>query len=299
VTINSTDVKLDRADDKLDGLDVMPRGHGDLPNADGHIPHAPPKTPRFSTSVSVVLPAYNEEEVIEPTVRHVAEVMAPLVSDFEIVVTNDGSKDRTGEILAALQTDPSLHLRVITHQKNQGYGAALASGFDAADHSLIFMTDGDKQFDVAELADLLPFMDAETDLVIGWRRKRADPFMRLVNAWGWKLLVNGLFGYTARDIDCAFKLFRREVWRSVVVHARGATFSAEFLIKARRLGFRVEERPVSHFPRTAGSATGAKPAVIVRAFRELFSLWQSLDQQLAADSRERPPLGRARRVLAS
>jgi glycosyltransferase involved in cell wall biosynthesis len=299
VTINQTDVRLDHADDTLNGLDAMSHGHGDRPNIDATIPQAPPKTPRFTTSVSVVLPAYNEQEVIEPTVRHVAAVMAPLVSDFEIVVTNDGSKDRTGEILAALQTDPSLHLRVITHPKNQGYGAALASGFDAADNSLIFMTDGDKQFDVAELAELLPFMDAETDLVIGWRRKRADPFMRLVNAWGWKQLVNGLFGYTARDIDCAFKLFRREVWRSVVVHARGATFSAEFLIKARRLGFRVVERPVSHFPRTAGSATGARPAVIVRAFKELFALWRTLDQQLAADSRERPPLGRARRVLAS
>jgi glycosyltransferase involved in cell wall biosynthesis len=256
-------------------------------------------SPRFYTSVSVVLPAYNEQEVIEPTVRHVAEVMTSLVSDFEIVVTNDGSKDRTGEILAELQQDRSLHLRVVTHARNQGYGAALASGFDAARSNLIFMTDGDKQFDVSELAGFIPAMDPETDLVIGWRRKRADPFMRLVNAWGWKQLVNGLFGYTAKDVDCAFKLFRREVWRSVVVHARGATFSAEFLIKARRLGFEVVELPVSHFPRTAGSATGAKPAVIVRAFRELFSLWRTLDQQLAADSRQRPPLGRARRALAS
>jgi glycosyltransferase involved in cell wall biosynthesis len=256
------------------------------------------RSPRFYTSVSVVLPAYNEQEVIEPTVRHVAEVMTSLVSDFEIVVTNDGSKDQTGEILAELQRDRSLHLRVVTHERNQGYGAALASGFDAAESSLIFMTDGDKQFDVTELAGFIPAMDPETDLVIGWRRKRADPFMRLVNAWGWKQLVNGLFGYTARDVDCAFKLFRREVWKSVVVHARGATFSAEFLIKARRLGFQVVELPVSHFPRTAGSATGARPAVIVRAFRELFTLWRTLDQQLAADSRERPPLGRARRALA-
>jgi glycosyltransferase involved in cell wall biosynthesis len=279
-----------------------------LPEADVQIDRPPAaamtdapavRSPRYYTSVSVVLPAYNEEEAIESTVRHVAEVMQDLVSDFEIVVTNDGSKDRTGEILGALQRDPSLHLRIVTHQRNRGYGAALASGFDAAESSLIFFTDGDKQFDVGELAGFIPAMDSETDLVIGWRRKRADPFMRLVNARGWKLLVNGLFGYTARDIDCAFKLFRREVWRSVVVHAHGATFSAEFLIKARRLGFQVRELPVSHYPRSVGSATGAKPAVIARAFRELFSLWRSLDHQLAEDSRERPPLGRARRVLAN
>lgn len=271
----------------------------DLPPR-GAVADAPPgRPPRFYTSVSVVLPAYNEEEAIESTVRHVAEVMQALVSDFEIVVTNDGSKDRTGQILEALQRDRSLHLRVVTHPRNRGYGAALASGFDAAESGLIFMTDGDKQFDVAELAGFIPAMDAETDLVVGWRRKRADPFMRLVNAWGWKQLVNGLFGYTARDVDCAFKLFRREVWRSVVVHARGATFSAEFLVKARRLGFQVKELPVSHYPRTVGSATGARPAVIVRAFRELFALWRSLDRQLEADSRARPPLGRARHVAAS
>jgi glycosyltransferase involved in cell wall biosynthesis len=251
---------------------------------------------RFPTSISVVLPAYNEEAVIERTVRHVAEVMERIVSDFEIVVTDDGSADRTGEILAALRCDPSLHLRLVTHERNRGYGAALASGFDAAQKSLIFMTDGDKQFDVAELAGFLPAMGPDTDLVIGWRRERADPFMRLVNAWGWKQLVNGLFGYTARDVDCAFKLFRREVWRSVTVHARGATFSAEFVIKARRLGFQVAELPVSHFPRTAGSATGARPAVIARAFCELFSLWCTLDRQLAADAREGPPLAPAHRA---
>ncbi len=123
--------------------------------------------------------------------------------------------------------------------------------------------------------------------MIGWRHRRADSRLRLLNAWGWKLLVNALFGYTARDVDCAFKLFRRRVWGSLTVHARGATFSAEFLIKARRLGFRVKERPVSHFPRIAGTATGAKPAVILRAFKELYQLRRNLDRELAEDQRAR------------
>src|SRR5262245_7419195 len=132
---------------------------------------APSPQPR---GVSVVLPAYNEEAVIERTVRHVAQVLARLSDDFEIVVTNDGSADRTGAILAELASEPDLHLRVVTHAVNRGYGAALASGFDAARKELVFLTDGDKQFDVGELAGFLPAMDDQTDLVIGWRRQRAD-----------------------------------------------------------------------------------------------------------------------------
>ena len=243
-------------------------------------------------SISAVLPAYNEGAIIERTVRHVAGVLRGLAHDFEVIVTNDGSRDDTGQVLAALQThEPDLHLRVVTHERNRGYGAALASGFDAARKELVFMTDGDKQFDVAELSQLLPAMDPQTDLVIGWRRNRADPPMRKLNALGWKLLVNLLFGYTARDVDCAFKLFRRRVWESMTVHARGATFSAEFLIKARRLGFHVKEMPVSHLPRTAGSPTGARLEVIVRAFVELFRLWRNLDRELNEDPRARTRTG--------
>jgi glycosyltransferase involved in cell wall biosynthesis len=244
--------------------------------------------PRTSLSISAVLPAYNEEAIIERTVRHVAGVLEGLATDFEVIVANDGSRDRTGRVLADLQQSaPELHLSVITHEHNRGYGAALASGFDAAHKDLIFLTDGDKQFDVAELSEFLPHMDGHTDLVIGWRRNRADPALRKLNALGWKTLVNLLFGYTARDVDCAFKLFRRRVWESMTVHARGATFSAEFLIKARRLGFHVEELPVTHFPRTAGSPTGARFDVIVRAFTELFRLWRDIDHELHADPRAR------------
>src|SRR5690242_16337196 len=138
-----------------------------------------------SYSLSAVLPAYNEEAIIERTVRHVASVLRGLVDDFEVIVTNDGSRDRTADVLRRLQeSEPVLHLRVVTHERNRGYGAALASGFDAASKDLIFLTDGDKQFDVAELKDFLPAMDAQTDLVIGWRRNRADPFMRKLNALG-------------------------------------------------------------------------------------------------------------------
>jgi glycosyltransferase involved in cell wall biosynthesis len=208
-------------------------------------------------SISAVLPAYNEEASIAATVRQVAAALSDLGREFEIIVTNDGSHDGTAATLTQLlDHEPELHLRVVTHPVNRGYGAALASGFDAASRDLVFMTD----------SRLLDAMDASTDMVIGWREKRADPPLRLLNARGWKLLVNGLFGYTAHDVDCAFKLFRRKVWTEMFVHARGATFSAEMLIKARRLGFTIREVPVSHLKRSAGSPTGARLSVIIRAF---------------------------------
>jgi glycosyltransferase involved in cell wall biosynthesis len=256
-----------------------------------------PSAQRTSSSISAVLPAYNEEAIIERTVRHVADVLSGLASDFEVIVTNDGSRDNTAAVLADLQRRaPDLHLLVVTHEHNRGYGAAVASGFDAAGKDLVFLTDGDKQFGVAELREFLPAMDGQTDLVIGWRRNRADPPLRKANALGWKLLVNLLFGYTARDVDCAFKLFRRRVWQSMTVNSRGATFSAEFLIKARRLGFHVKEQPVSHFPRTAGSPTGARPAVIVRAFVELFRLRRNLDRELHTDPRAQGRTGGGRGI---
>jgi glycosyltransferase involved in cell wall biosynthesis len=201
-------------------------------------------------SISAVLPAYNEEQVIAKSVAAMVETLEGLNADYEVIVVNDGSRDRTGAILTSARKE------------------------------LVFLTDGDKQFDVDEIRLLLPLLDG-ADLVIGWREHRADPPMRLLNAWGWKMLVNGMFGYTARDIDCAFKLFRRSILDRVEVYSRGATFSAEFLIKARRLGYVVREQPVSHFPRPAGVATGAKPSVIIRAFRELIRLRLTLDSDLA------------------
>jgi len=242
-----------------------------------------------AATVSAVIPAYNEEAVIEQTVRDIARVLRGLTADYEVIVVNDGSHDNTGQILARLtEVEPSLHLRVVTHERNYGYGAALASGFDAADLNLVFLTDGDRQFDVSELASFLAEMNADTDLIVGWRRQRADSALRLLNAWGWKMLVNAAFGYTARDVDCAFKLFRRRVWSSFRVYARGATFSAEFVIKARRHGFHVKELPVNHYPRRSGNPTGARPAVIARAFLELFRLRRRLDSELDRDLRSWP-----------
>lgn len=234
-------------------------------------------------SISAVLPAFNEEEVIAASVAAMVRTLETLGADYEVIVVNDGSRDKTAEIVTRLgQENP--RVRLVSHEQNQGYGAALWTGFTSATKDLVFLTDGDKQFDVDELADLLPMMDG-ADMAIGYRKPRADPFIRRLNGWGWNTIVTLLFGYTARDIDCAFKLFRRSILDRVEVYARGATFSAEFLVKARRLGYVLRERPVSHYPRPAGQATGAKPAVILRAFRELLRLRLSLEADLARSAR--------------
>ncbi len=230
-------------------------------------------------SISAVLPAYNEEEVIADSVAAMVATLESLGADYEVIVVDDGSRDRTAEIVERLgRANP--RVRVVSHAQNQGYGAALWTGFTSATKELVFLTDGDKQFDVAELREFLPLLDG-ADLAIGYRAPRADPFIRRLNGWGWNAIVGLLFGYTARDVDCAFKVFRRRILDRVDVRATGATFSAEFLIKARRLGYVVRERPASHYPRPAGQATGAKPAVILRAFRELFRLRLSLESELA------------------
>ena len=240
-------------------------------------------------SISAVLPAYNEEEVIADSVAAMVVTFESLAADYEVIVVNDGSRDRTAAIVEDIGAR-NPRVRVVSHPRNRGYGAALWTGFTSATKDLVFLTDGDKQFDVAELADFLPLLDG-ADMVIGYREPRADPFIRRLNGWGWNTIVTLLFGYTARDVDCAFKLFRRSLLDRVDVRATGATFSAEFLIKARRLGYVIRERNASHYPRGAGQATGARPAVILRAFRELFRLRLSLDQELARTPKARKAAG--------
>jgi glycosyltransferase involved in cell wall biosynthesis len=236
--------------------------------------------------LSVVLPAYNEEANVAATVAEAVAVLRRLGLDYEVIVVDDGSRDATAAIVQRLAAEDP-RIRLVQHERNQGYGAALASGFAAARGELIFLTDADKQFDLAEIELLLPHI-RHADLVIGHRAPRRDPFVRRLFGWGWNMLVNLVFGYTARDVDCAFKLFRRRVLDDVKVASRGAMFSAELLIRARQAGYVVHEVAVSHRPRRAGRPTGAKPAVIARAFRDLVRFrWQLLRESLQARARAR------------
>lgn len=219
-------------------------------------------------SLSVVLPVYNEEEVIASTVEDVLEVVNEWCKDFEIILVNDGSTDRSGYILAAL-SEATPRIRVITHERNQGYGASLADGFAAASKELTFFMDSDGQFAADDLPQLLAFID-DYDAVIGYRIYRQDTWLRKLNAWGWKKLIGGVLDIHVRDIDCAFKLWRTEFLHQYAPETRGAMINAELLYKLTRAGYSYREVGVRHLPREAGKATGANPKVIVRAFRELF-----------------------------
>jgi glycosyltransferase involved in cell wall biosynthesis len=223
-------------------------------------------------SISVVLPAYNEAKNIEPVVAEATQALEPLVDDFEIVVVNDGSKDGTGAVTRELMASHP-HLRLVEHEVNRGFGAAVFSGFTSATKEWIFYADADRQFVLDELSRFLPHT-TDYDLIAGYRAPRRDPFLRVLYGKGWSFLCTLLFGYTVRDVDCGFKLLRREIIQQVgpQIRSRGATFSIDWLARAKRAGFRFAEVPVTHRPRVAGSQTGANLGVITRAFRELVQL---------------------------
>jgi glycosyltransferase involved in cell wall biosynthesis len=231
-------------------------------------------------SLSIVLPAYNEEPNVAAAVQAVAEVAQTLGRDYEILVVNDGSRDNTGQIVRDLEPQIS-GLRLVEHYPNRGYGGALKAGFDAATKDLIAFVPADNQFVFGEVDGLLEKLDTENaDIVCGYRHDRQDPFIRRLNALGWNTAVRTLFGYLSRDIDCGFKLFRREVLDRVHIESDGAMIDTEFLAGAKARGLRIAEVPVTHLPRTAGEPTGANLAVIVKAFRDLLRFRIRLTREL-------------------
>jgi len=225
-------------------------------------------------SISAFFPAYNEEANVAAMVERLTAVLSQLADDYEIIVVNDGSRDRTAEVADGIAAaDP--HVRVVHHGQNRGYGGALKSGFAASQKAYVFFTDGDGQFDVAEIANLLPYIP-QYDVVIGYRIDRAEGGLRRLNAGAWNLLVRRLFGIPSRDVDCAFKLFDRRVFDVVHPEAEGAMISTEILARTVRAGFRVTEVGVHHYARRHGTPTGANPLVIARAFYELFRLYRRI-----------------------
>ena len=223
-------------------------------------------------SISLVMPAHNEAENIEPVVTEAVPALAAVSNDFEIIVVDDGSKDDTAGVTRRLmETEP--HLRLVQHPVNKGFGAAVLTGFTSATKDWILYTDADRQFVLAELASLIPYTD-KADLIAGYRAPRRDPFLRVLYGKGWSMLCTLFFGYTVRDVDCGFKLLRRKIIDQLAdkIGSRGATFSIEWLVRAKRAGYRFVELPVTHRPRVAGSQSGARLSVITRAFRELFRL---------------------------
>src|SRR2546425_506196 len=221
-------------------------------------------------SLSVIFPAFNEEANIRAVVEDAYRTIPKLAPIFEIIVVNDGSKDRTGEICDQLGEELP-NVRVVRHAGNRGYGAALKSGIKLARYDLIFFTDSDRQFDLKEVATLLEQTDAY-DIVAGYRARRQDPPHRLLFAWGWNVLVRLVLGIRIRDIDCAFKAFNRDVFDKVQIQSVGAMVNTEIFAQVFRFGMTVKEVRVSHFPRRHGKPTGGNVAVIMKAFRELIKI---------------------------
>lgn len=233
------------------------------------------------TSLSFVIPAFNEEPNVAEALRRASAVLESLNLDYELILVNDGSRDRTGEIAKGMiGTIPNL--RVEENHPNRGYGGALKRGFYAALKEWIAFAPSDNQFDFNQVRELITASNG-ADIVTGYRANDADPFMRRVNRWGWNGLVQILFGYMTRDIDCGFKMFRREILDHVTLNSDGAMVDTELLAGAEARDYKIVEVPLKHLPRTAGSPTGANMKVILRAFRDLvkfrFRLWRELDDE--------------------
>ena len=220
--------------------------------------------------LTIFFPCFNEELNVERVAMEALAVAQRITGEYEIIIVNDGSSDRTGEIADRLARQYP-DIRVVHHERNSGYGAALQSGFKNARKELVFYTDGDGQFNIEEITRLLPLIE-NYDIVSGYRTNRRDPLLRKVNAFLWGTLVNFLFKFKISDVDSAFKLYRREIFDHITLESQGALIDTEILAKARAKGFTITEVGVSHYPRRAGEQTGAKLKVILKAFKELFKL---------------------------
>jgi len=224
-------------------------------------------------ALSFFFPAHNEAANIEALVLEALAALPALADDFEIIAVDDGSRDETPQIADRLAAEHA-PVRAVHHPVNRGYGAAVRTGLAAARHPLVFFTDGDRQFRVADLARLLDRLaeDDDPDVVVGYRLRRADPLVRLLYARAYRLALRIFYGLPVRDPDCAFKLFRRAALEDIQLESGGAFMSAELLIKLRQRGRLIVEAGVAHYPRTAGSPSGANPKVVLRAVRDFWRL---------------------------
>ena len=226
--------------------------------------------------LSVFFPAYNEEVALKNTVEKADKVLKKISEEYEIIIVNDGSKDKTAEIANELAKQNN-RIQVIHHPKNRGYGAALKSGLYNARYPWIVFTDADGQFDFKEVTKFFEAQEkTKADLVIGYYLKRRVPFYRILGSkFLWQPAVYLLTGLKVRDIDCGFKLIKKKVVEKIpkLEAERGPFITTEFLVKAKKAGFKIAQVGVHHYPREAGQATGASLKVIISGFSDLIRLW--------------------------
>jgi glycosyltransferase involved in cell wall biosynthesis len=236
------------------------------------------------SSLTAFFPCYNEEANVARMVAHVAEVLPKLAKKYEILIIDDGSTDKTGKIADRIAKRHE-HVRVIHHPKNLGYGASLRTGIAEAQYEWVFFTDGDMQFDVAQLEEFITHTK-QFQVIIGFRKTRADGNVRALNARLFKMYIDLLFRLDVKDIDCAFKLFRRKLVQSLHLQSTGAFTSAEMLYRLKKRGEKFKQLAVDHYPRQFGTPTGNHPKVIIKAGIEAFLVYfHTKWEQLSSSAR--------------
>ncbi|MBI3008789.1 MAG: glycosyltransferase family 2 protein, partial [Candidatus Omnitrophica bacterium] len=201
-------------------------------------------------SITVFFPLYNDEATVEKLVNDTLSLLKSITNDYELILVNDGSIDNTGAICSRL-ANKNAKIRVIQHEKNKGYGAALKAGFTNATKELVFYTDGDGQYDVKELAGLLPYIH-EVDVVTGYKIKRSDPVYRKVLGKIYHWTAKFLFSLRVKDIDCDFRLLRRSIFNNITLESDSGVICVEMMKKIQNAGYKIKEVSVHHYPRTSG-----------------------------------------------
>jgi glycosyltransferase involved in cell wall biosynthesis len=224
--------------------------------------------------LSIFFPAYNEEANIVNTVKKASDVARKIANRYEIIVINDGSTDSTASKVEKLFSYDQ-NIRLINHEINEGYGSSIISGLYGSKYENIVFTDSDGQFDFSEINNFIDSQrNSQADLIIGYYKKRNVPLQRKINTFLWQKIIRLFFGLKVKDIDCGFKLLKRKVVQKIpkLKSQRGAFISSELLIKAQKVGFKICEIPVNHYPRKSGKPTGANISVILNSFKDLFSI---------------------------
>jgi glycosyltransferase involved in cell wall biosynthesis len=225
------------------------------------------------SGLSIVFPAYNDEKSIPVLIKRVLKIVDKVSKDFEIIVVNDGSPDNIAEVLEKLQQQIP-KLRVITHQKNKGYGATIADGILHAKKEYVFYTDGDGQYDVRELPLLVAAMNRDVDVVNGYKMKRSDPLIRKVVGACYNQTVKLIFRLPVRDINCDFRLFRRSFIEGMRFECKSGSFGVELIKRMERRGARFVNVPVHHYSRMYGHSQFFYPTRIWRSIWQLRKIWR-------------------------
>jgi glycosyltransferase involved in cell wall biosynthesis len=226
-------------------------------------------------SISIFFPAFNDEGTIAGLVRNALEVLPALTSDYQVLVIDDGSTDRTATIIDELAaTNP--HVRAVHHDRNRGYGGALQTGFRESEKELVFYTDGDGQYDVRELTRLLPLMTEGVTVVNGYKAQRADGLARRIMGGAYNRLAHVLFNLPVRDVDCDFRLIRRSALQELGDLSRSGAVCVELIHSLQARGAVFAEVEVDHYPRLHGRSQFLTPARVTRTLYDFCLLWFKL-----------------------